>query len=93
MTTEQIMRVALLARLQLSDADAQRFAKDMGHVLQMANRIAGLNTDDLEPMTHAVAITNVFREDVSKPSFDREAILLNSAGHDEVSFTVPQVVE
>ncbi len=92
-TIEQVRHVADLARLYLSDEEAARLTKDMGNVLEMAGALSRLDTQQVQPMTHAVAITNVFREDVCAPCYPRETILGNSASQDGETFIVPQVVE
>ncbi len=92
-TTDQIKHVAHLARLHLTEEDASRLTVDMDNVLKMANAIGKLDTEDVKPMTHAVAVTNVFREDICAPSYERDIILNNAKGRDDTSFVVPQVVE
>lgn len=92
--SEEVVRhVGHLARIELSEADISRLSRELSGVVGMADKLQELDTEGVEPTTHAISVTNVFREDVCKPSFDRETILENSAERDEKAFLVPQVVE
>jgi aspartyl-tRNA(Asn)/glutamyl-tRNA(Gln) amidotransferase subunit C len=85
--------VAGLAQLRLDDAAKERLVREMGDILAYMDQLNELNTDAVEPMMHAMEMTNVFREDVVKPSLPREEALKNAPVHDGEYFIVPIILE
>ena len=90
---EEVLHVALLARLKLSDGEAEALTKDMENIIGFANKLSELDTEGVVPTAHAIPMSNAFREDVVKPSYDRDAMLANAPSADEGGYTVPKVVE
>ncbi len=86
---EQVLHVARLSRLALSEAELERMAGELSHVLEHVDRIAELDLDEVEPTTHVVALENVLREDEPRPSWPREQILEPAPDPDEGAFRVP----
>jgi aspartyl-tRNA(Asn)/glutamyl-tRNA(Gln) amidotransferase subunit C len=93
LTTDQVRKVAQLARLQLSEADVARFTQQLGQVLGYVEMLNELNTDGVEPLAHPLEIENVLREDVPIPSLAREAALSNAPKSDGRCFLVPQILD
>ena len=93
LTTDQVRKVAKLARLQLSEADVDRFTQQLGQVLGYVEMLNELNTDGVEPLAHPLEIENVLREDVPTPSLTREAALSNAPKSDGRCFLVPQILD
>jgi aspartyl-tRNA(Asn)/glutamyl-tRNA(Gln) amidotransferase subunit C len=91
-TREDVQRVALLARLRLAEDELAAMTHDLGHILSYIDQLAELNTDDVEPMAHAVDVSNVFRSDDLRPSLAREAALANAPHADGECFLVPAVL-
>ena len=91
-TRSDVEKVALLARLQLSEAEIEQMTQDLGNILAYIDQLAELDTDAVEPMAHAVELTNVFREDEVQPSLPREAALGNAPKADDECFRVPAVL-
>lgn len=89
---EIIENVGILAKLELSDDEKEQAKKDMGLMLDYIDRLNELDTEGVEPMSHAFNISNVFREDVVENGDDREAILLNAPQKKDGSFLVPKTV-
>ena len=89
---EQVRKVALLARLRLSEEEVAMFAEQLGRVLDYMDLLAELDTEGVEPMTHAVEVTNVFRADVAAESLDREDALANAPHRDGACYRVPAVL-
>ncbi len=82
-----------LARLSLSDDEAERLEGDINGVLDYVGQIAGAETDGIEPTAHASPVVNVFREDIPSEAFDASLILANAPGLiDGKLFKVPQVM-
>ena len=90
---EQVERIARLAKLNISPAQAQHIQKDMESILAFADQLAVLDVTDVPPTTHAVRIQNVFREDASKHSAAREQLLAQAPVQDGACYVVPKVVD
>ena len=91
--TEEIHKVAHLARLELSEDESQRLTGDMNNILGYIDKLAELNTEKVEPTSHAVPVTNAFREDTCKDFFSTEEGLSNAPDAEDGSFKVPKVIE
>ena len=89
---QDIEKVALLARLQLTDAEMATLTSDLAQIVGYVDQLAEVNTDGVEPMAHAVEVANVFRDDVVTPSLSREEALLNAPHHDDRGYLVPAVL-
>jgi aspartyl-tRNA(Asn)/glutamyl-tRNA(Gln) amidotransferase subunit C len=85
----QVVHVARLARLELSDAELERMAGELSGILEHVDRIAELDLDQVEPTTHVVALENVLRADEPEPSLPRERVLENAPDPADGSFRVP----
>ncbi|MBE7034956.1 MAG: Asp-tRNA(Asn)/Glu-tRNA(Gln) amidotransferase subunit GatC [Ruminococcaceae bacterium] len=90
---EDVLHVAKLARLNLTDEEAQALSVDMENIIGFANKLNELDTEGVVPTAHAIPMSNAFREDVVKPSYDREAMLANAPSAEDGGYTVPKVVE
>ncbi|RLS55336.1 MAG: Asp-tRNA(Asn)/Glu-tRNA(Gln) amidotransferase subunit GatC [Planctomycetota bacterium] len=93
LTPETVRKVARLARIQLTEADVDRFTRQLGQVLGYVEMLSELNTDGVEPLAHPLEIENVLREDEPTPSLSREAALSNSPKSDGKYFLVPQILD
>ena len=72
---EQVLHVAKLARLRLSEAEVERMAGELSGILEHVDRIGELELDEVEPTSHVVELENVLRADEPRPSWPREAVL------------------
>jgi len=90
---EEVLHVASLARLKFSDTDAEKLEADMAEIINFADTLSELDTNDIVPTAHAIPMQNAFRADEIKPSFERREILKNAPDFDEEGFIVPKVVE
>ena len=70
---EQVLHVARLARLELSEEEIERMSGELSGILEHVDRITALDLDDVEPTSHVVALENVLRADEPDPSLDRES--------------------
>jgi len=91
--TDKVKKVALLARLKLSDAEVSDYASKLGNILKYVETLNEVDTHDIEPMVHAVELSNVFRADQVQPSLPRGEALRNAPKSDGVYFLVPQILE
>ncbi|MDO4563242.1 MAG: Asp-tRNA(Asn)/Glu-tRNA(Gln) amidotransferase subunit GatC [Clostridia bacterium] len=92
-TNDEIKHVARLARLYLSDEEEKRMEKDLGAILTFMDKLNNLDTAGVPQTAHAVETSNVLREDVAAPSFDREELLKNAPTVEDGCYSVPKVVE
>ncbi len=88
----EVEKVALLARLLLSEAELEQMTVQLGAILQYMDLLAEVNTEHVEPMAHPLEITNVFRGDEVCESLAREAALANAPHRDEECYRVPAVL-
>ena len=72
---EQVMHVARLARLRLTDEEIDAMVEELPKILDHIERMESLDLEDVEPTTHVVQIENVLREDVPRPSLPVERAL------------------
>ena len=89
---EEVEKVSLLARLLLTEEELDRMTVQMGHILDYINLLAEVDTEQVEPMAHAVDVSNVLRDDVVRPSLDRQQALANAPHHDGECYRVPAVL-
>ena len=93
LTLAEVEHVALLSRLRLTDEEKHRLTDDLNHILDQFAVLQQLDTTDVPPTAHAMAMENVFRDDVSRPSLSREDALREAPEARDEFFIVPRVVE
>jgi aspartyl-tRNA(Asn)/glutamyl-tRNA(Gln) amidotransferase subunit C len=91
-TREEVIYVADLARLDLDDVSIDKFAEQITTILEYIDLLNGLNTEGIEPTSHAITLTNVFRNDEAKEHIDRNLALQNAPDRENGNFIVPKVV-
>ena len=89
---QEVEHIARLARLELTEEEKKRFQVELGKIIEYFDQLKKLDTTDVPPMTHAVPIENVLREDESKPCLSVEEVLKNAPEKKESYFQVPKVV-
>jgi len=87
-----VEKVALLSRLRLTDAELDEMTEQLSKILGYIDQLSELDTEDVQPIAHAVELTNVFRDDVVQESLPRQAALGNAPSADEECFRVPAVL-
>lgn len=92
-TTKDVEHVAHLARLELGEADREKFTRQLNDILQAVDKLRALDTTDVEPTAFAVPLKNVFRPDAVRPSWPREKILQNAPDPQGGFFRVPRIME
>ena len=85
--------VSELARLELSAAEEATFQPQLEGIVKYVEKISEVNVDGVEPMMHGKAIVNAFREDVVRPSLDKEVALENAPKRVDDEFLLPKIVE
>jgi aspartyl-tRNA(Asn)/glutamyl-tRNA(Gln) amidotransferase subunit C len=86
---EQVLHVARLARLRLTDDEVERMAGELSKILEYVETMNELDLEGVEPTSHVVDLTNVLREDVPRPSWPREVVLEQAPDATETGFRVP----
>jgi aspartyl-tRNA(Asn)/glutamyl-tRNA(Gln) amidotransferase subunit C len=86
---EQVLHVAKLARLKLTEPEVERMADELSGVLEHVDRISELDLDGVEPTSHVIALENVFRPDEPRPSWDRDEVLESAPDPASGAFRVP----
>lgn len=90
---QEVEHVARLARLELSEADKERMRRELDRILSYIDKLRALDTEGVEPTSHAVPMTNVMREDATRPSFPQDEMLANAPERSGVFFRVPRIIE
>lgn len=91
-TKEEVLHVAHLARLDLDDESIERFSGQIGEILGYIDQLNQVETEGIPPTSHAIFLTNAFRDDREKPHIDRELALANAPEKEDGQFLVPKVV-
>ncbi len=91
-TLKDVEHIASLARLSFSEEEKIRLTEQMNEILRYMEQLNRLDTTNVEPLSHVIALSNVFREDVMRPSLPREEILSNAPARSEAFFKVPKVI-
>ena len=91
-TRKDVEHIAELARLKFKDEELESFTGQLNEILAYMEQLNELDTENVEPLLHPVEGSNVFREDITKPSTDREEALKNAPQRDEEFFKVPKVI-
>ena len=84
--------VAWLARLDVSEEEIELFTGQLGQVLDHAEKIKSLDTEDVEPTSHAIPLKNVMREDMVRPCLSQEEALSNAPSSEDGYFKVPRMI-
>ena len=92
MTNEEVLYVARLARLDLDAASIDMFAGQIDEILGYIEKLNQVDTEGVKATSHAISLTNAFREDKQRPHLDRERVLANAPEKEEGQFVVPKVV-
>ncbi len=91
-TRQDVEKVALLARLQLSESELATMSEQLAQIVEYVDHLAQVDTDGVEPMAHAIEQLNVFRDDNVTMSLPREEALANAPHHDSRGYLVPAVL-
>ncbi|MFZ5830602.1 MAG: Asp-tRNA(Asn)/Glu-tRNA(Gln) amidotransferase subunit GatC [Planctomycetota bacterium] len=91
-TRDEVAKVSLLARLRLTDAELDTLTTQLSSVLDYMELLSEVDTSEVEPMAHAVEVSNVLRGDEVQPSLPRDAALANAPSRDDECYLVPAVL-
>lgn len=91
-TKDEVKKVANLARLSLTENEIQSLQDDMSSILDFISQINEVETSNIEPTAHVLDIKNVFREDKTEKSLDREKIMELAPEKSNGFIVVPKVI-
>ena len=86
---DQVLHVAKLARLRLSEEEVERMVGELSGILGHVDRIGNLDLEGVEPTSHVVALENVLRDDEPRPSLPREVALSQAPEPQDGAFRAP----
>jgi aspartyl-tRNA(Asn)/glutamyl-tRNA(Gln) amidotransferase subunit C len=92
LTRADVEKVALLARLRLSDAELETMTGQLAQIVGYVDLLSEVDTEGVEPMAHAVEVTNVFASDEVQPSLPRDTALATAPRHNGRGYLVPAVL-
>ena len=91
-TRDEVAHLASLSRLALTDAELEHFAGQLGQIIAAVARVQEVAAEGIPPMTHAVPVVNVFREDVEAPCLTPEQALAGAPAAEQGRFRVPRIL-
>lgn len=90
-TIKDVEHVAKLARLELSEDEKIKFSKQLGDILKYVEQMNEVDTTDIEPMSHAIPVVNVMREDNVVSEQTKEELMANAPSKEGGFFRVPKI--
>ena len=92
-TKEEVLYVAHLARLDIDAEAIDAFAAQIAEILEYVDTLNQVDTDGVEPTSHAIFLTNAFRDDLPAAHLERKKALLNAPEQRDGNFVVPRVID
>ena len=89
---DEVLHVARLARLALTDDEVERLTEELGAILDAVGVVAELDLEDVPPTSHPLDLVNVWDEDEPRPSLTLEEVFANAPERDGDLFRVPPTV-
>ena len=93
LSREEVLHIARLARLGVSDEDVEKASEQLSNILENFEVLQAVDTTDVPPTAQSIDLSNVFREDKECDSLPQEEILANAPQREEDSFRVRAVLE
>jgi len=93
LSTSEVEYVAKLARLEITEAEKQKFTAQLNDILLYIDQLNELDTTGVAPMSHAIAVTNAFRDDKVADSLGTQEALANAPDARGEFFRVPKIIE
>ncbi len=92
LTPADVARLGNLARIQLSEQECVDLAPELDIILESVNKVSEVVTPEVPVTTHAIALSNVFRDDVVRPSLANDEALSGAPDSEDGRFRVPQIL-
>jgi aspartyl-tRNA(Asn)/glutamyl-tRNA(Gln) amidotransferase subunit C len=91
-TRDEVSYLAHLARIDLSEAELDRLAPQLAVIIESVAAVSSVTADDIEPTSHAVPLTNVYRPDEPRPCLPVEDALAAAPAVEQQRFSVPRIL-
>jgi len=92
-SVEQVKHVANLARLAITEEEAEKFTTQLDAIITFAEQLNELDTTNVEPTSHVLDMKNVLRKDEAKKGLPQEEVLKNAPDHEDGQIRVPSILE
>jgi aspartyl-tRNA(Asn)/glutamyl-tRNA(Gln) amidotransferase subunit C len=92
LTADDVASLARLARIELTEAELEVLAPQLDVILESVARVSEVAAQDIPPTSHALPLTNVFRDDELRPSLPRDQILAGAPAAELMRFRVPRIL-
>ncbi|WP_431841365.1 Asp-tRNA(Asn)/Glu-tRNA(Gln) amidotransferase subunit GatC [Calidifontibacter indicus] len=93
LSRDEVAHVAMLARIQLSDAELDKLAGQLDQIVGFVGQVNDIAADDIPPMSHPLPLTNVTRHDEVRPSLTQQEALSGAPASDLGRFEVPRILD
>lgn len=91
-TIKEVEHIAILAKLEFTEAEKEKFTYQLNKILEYVEQLNKIDTSNVEPLSHVIELSNVFREDKVKPGVSTDEALKNAPSKTEQFFKVPKVI-
>ena len=88
-TREQVLHVASLAEIDLTEDEIERMAEQLTAILDAVGKVSELELADVPPTSHPLSVVNAFRSDEPRPSLSRDDVFANAPAREDDLFRVP----
>ncbi|REK30192.1 MAG: Asp-tRNA(Asn)/Glu-tRNA(Gln) amidotransferase subunit GatC [Planctomycetota bacterium] len=92
LSASDVEKVSLLARLLLTPQEIEALTSQLGQIVEYVDQLGEIDTEQVEPLAHAVELVNVWADDEVRPSLPRDEVLSGAPHRDEDSYLVPAVL-
>ena len=93
LTSAEVLHIARLARIALTEAEVERFTAQLSGILDHFDALSAVETEGVEPTAHPLPLSNVMREDLVAPSLNQDDALANAPRVEDGYFRVRAVLE
>jgi len=93
LTRDEVAHLAMLARIDLSDAELDRMSGELAVILDSVAQVGQVAADDIPPTSHPLPLTNVTRPDEVRPSLGAAAVLAGAPAAEQQRFAVPRILD
>lgn len=93
LTLSDVKRIAHLARIEVTDAEAWQALGQLNDIFKLIEQLQSVDTSGVEPMSHPLGGSQRLREDIARPTENREASMRNAPARQDGLFLVPKVIE
>ena len=93
LTKEQVLHIAELAKLELTEKELDEYTGQLDEILSYADKIGEIDTENIVPTSHVLPLKNVTRQDKTAPSLPMEEVLAGAPDRIDGFFKVPKIIE